>query len=190
MSLSSELNKRREANAKAIAAFGVAIDRGHVGVVGGGVVRTLREGKKVTIYTVGYERRDGEELMSVLRDQGVRALADVRQRPMSRKPDFRATALKGFCVEAGIEYQPWPMLGSTVEQRDQLLASGDFRKFATQFRAYAIKTMGPDLQRLAESAKRTPTALLCYERLHEDCHRSVVADLIADELDASIVAIG
>jgi len=183
MLLSFEIEQRRARSTKGLAAFGVqAMGTGEF-------TRTVRSGSAVTIYTVGYERRDGEELMGILRDQGIRALADIRQRPMSRKPDFRAAALRGFCAEAGIEYQAWPMLGSTDEQRDELQASGDFAAFAMEFRIYAKKTLTADLRRLAGSAKRMSTALLCYERLHENCHRSVIAELIAEAINATVIAI-
>lgn len=152
-------------------------------------VETIRVGKAVTIFTIGYERRDGDDLMNALREHGIKALADVRQRPMSRKPDFRAKALRAFCDEAAIEYQPWPVLGSTVEQRDELQASGDFDQFAADFRSYALAELSSDLMRLAASVAKKPTALLCYERLHTECHRSVIAELVGDKIDATIVAI-
>ena len=183
MGLSGEMQRRRAASARALAAFGVATTST------GATVRTIREGGKTTIYTVGYERRDGEELISLLREHGITALADIRERPMSRKPDFRASALRALCAEARIEYQSWAMLGSTVEQREELQDSGDFKAFERKFRVYAKRTMEADLQRLAESVTNRSTALLCYERCHEDCHRSVIADLVADKLDASIVAL-
>jgi len=184
MDLFSEIEQRKATNAKKLAAFGVTTS-----MTDGGLVKVIRKGAIVTIYTVGYERRDGDGLMSVLREQGVRAVADVRECPVSRKPDFRAAALRALCQTAGIEYQPWPMLGSTVEQREELRASGDFRNFAYRFRQHALETMVADLTRLAESSRRVPTALLCYERLHEECHRSVIADLVADQLNATLIAI-
>jgi uncharacterized protein (DUF488 family) len=184
MNLFSEIEQRRAANAKKLATFGV-----NVSVTASGSVKVIRNGAAGTIYSVGYERRDGDGLMSVLRDQGVRTLADVRERPVSRKADFRAANLRAFCEAAGIEYEAWPMLGSTVDQREELHASGDFRGFAERFRKHALETMAHDLARLAESSQRMPTALLCYERAHEDCHRSVIADLIAERLNATIIAI-
>ena len=184
MDLFSEIEKRRAANAKKLAGFGVS-----AAATIGGVVKVVREGASVTIFTVGYERRDGEGLMSVLRDQGIKAIADIRERPTSRRPDFRAAALHVLCEAAGIEYQLWTALGSTVEQRDELQVSGDFRSFANRFREHALRTMQPDLARLAESVKLTSTALLCYERLHEDCHRSVIAELLAETLNATVIAI-
>jgi uncharacterized protein (DUF488 family) len=183
MAIYSDIEQRRAKNAKNLAAFGASVAGTNAGI------RTIRTGKTVTIFTVGYERRDGDELMGVLRDHGIKALADVRQRPISRKPDFRATALREFCEVAGIEYQPWPMLGSTDEQRDELQASGNFKAFAQKFKAYAKRTLDHDLQNLALSVTRIPTALLCYERLHEDCHRSVIADLVGESIDATVIAI-
>jgi uncharacterized protein (DUF488 family) len=179
-----EFAQKRAANARKFAAFGVT-----VAATDTGLVRTVLRGHGVTIYTVGYERRDGENLMSALRDQGVRAIADVRERPTSRKADFRAANLKQLCDAARIGYQPWPMLGSTVEQRDELHASGNFGRFADEFRSHAMARMGKDLERLAQSVQRIPTALLCYERSHDDCHRSIIAELLAAKLDATIVAI-
>jgi uncharacterized protein (DUF488 family) len=184
MDLFSEIEKRKAANARKLAGLGVAS-----AMTNGGSVKIVREGSSLTIFTIGYERRDGEGLFSVLRDQSVRAVADIRERPVSRKPEFRAAALRDLCETAGIEYQPWPMLGSTAEQRDELQASGDFRSFADRFRDHAMQTMQADLARLAEGVKRIPTALLCYERLHEDCHRSVIAELVAEGINATVIAI-
>jgi uncharacterized protein (DUF488 family) len=183
--LFSEIEQRRIANAKKLAAFGVTVGVGS----GASSIRTIRTGAGITIYTIGYEKRDGDGLMSALRDQGVRVLADVRERATSRRADFRAANLKAICDDAGIIYQPWPTLGSTAEQRDGLHESGDFQTFALAFRSHAMSTMEADLDRLAEAVAREPTALLCYERLHEDCHRSVIAELIASRLDATVIAI-
>lgn len=183
MGLSGELAKRRAANARSLAAFGIQA------TTAGMPARTIREGGKTAIYTIGYERRDGEELISLLRDQAIAVLVDIRERPMSRKPDFRAPALQSLCAEAGIQYESWPMLGSTVEQREELEASGDFKAFEREFRAYALKTMGTELDKLAKGVKKRATALLCYERSHEDCHRRVIAELVADRINATIVAL-
>lgn len=181
----SERAARRAANPKGLAAFGATLS-GHSA---NALSKVVRAGSTVTVYTVGYERRDGEGLMSLLLDQNVSALADVRERPVSRKPDFRANALRDLCESAGIEYQAWPALGSTDEQREELQASGNFDAFATEFRAHALRTMSDELARLAASVRRIPTALLCYERRHEECHRSVIADLVAKQIDATIVAL-
>ena len=176
-------SETRVANGRALSAFGVHAS------AHGAVPRLIRQGSSVTLYTIGYEKRDIDQLLSLLRDQGVKLLADVRQRPLSRKPEFRGNALREACKAAGIAYQGWPGLGSTAQQREELHDTGDFSKFATQFRALAEQTMTDDLARLAEVARGTPTALLCYEREHTECHRSIIADMLGQQIDATVVAI-
>ena len=149
----------------------------------------IREGGKVTIYTIGYEKRTGKELMALLKKAGIEHLADIRKKPISRKADFRAKALQALCERAGIEYGPWPDLGATEEMRERLQTTGDLVRFHKDFRAYAKKSLKTPVKRLAEVAAEKVVALLCYERAHEECHRSTIADLVADELDGRIVAI-
>jgi len=46
-----------------------------------------------------------------------------------------------------------------------------------------------EIKRLAAEVERRAVALLCYERAHEDCHRKIIAELIAHETGAGITAI-
>jgi uncharacterized protein (DUF488 family) len=182
------LAKRRNRNSGAIErAFGIAVAE-PAAKSPCNRYRTIREGGPITIFTIGYEKRNGEDLISLLKDAGIELLADIREKPMSRVPDFRAAALRGFCENAGIEYMNWPELGSTEKLRENLKATRDFKHFETGFRKYVLQHGKRALEQLAVEAKMKMTALLCYERLHEECHRSTVAELLADILDAGIVA--
>jgi uncharacterized protein (DUF488 family) len=149
----------------------------------------VRSGNACTIFTIGYERRDPDEMISLLWDAGVQLLVDIRERPVSRKPDFREDALRARCEDAGIEYELWQELGSTADQREALKETGDTEGFRRRFRAYARRYKAHVVDRLARRAKSKTIALMCYERVHEDCHRAVVADLLADRFDATILAI-
>ena len=182
---SRKFEERRRANAAVFSTNGYDIALSDQSAC----YRTIRSGRGATLYTVGYERRDGEELISALRDAGVTVLADVRQRAMSRKPDFRGAALRARCEAAGIEYRSISDLGSTDNQRDQLRETGDMRAFSNRFRAYARRHKQDAIDTLTEGAKADSVALLCYERSHEYCHRSVLAELVADAIDATVVAI-
>lgn len=184
-----EFGRRRDRNAASIErAFGITVAEPQATGLATRY-RTIREGGPATVFTVGYEKRDGEELMALLKDAGIDLLADIREKPLSRVPDFRATALRGFCENVGIEYRNWPALGSTEKLRENLKLTGDFGRFEREFRKYVIRNGKDALHELANEAKTKSTALLCYERLHEECHRSTVAELLADELGAGIVAI-
>ena len=168
--------------------FGVGIS-GVASAPAGTHYRIIRPGEQTVIFTIGYEKRDGEGLIALLQGAGVEMLADIRGKPFSRVPDFREAALRGYCENARIQYSHWPKLGSTEQLRDALKSSGDFSRFERGFRKHMKTYGGEELERLAGKARSKPTALLCYERLHEDCHRSIVAEMLADLLDAGIVAI-
>ncbi|GAB4187915.1 MAG: hypothetical protein Kow00105_02600 [Phycisphaeraceae bacterium] len=182
---SEELNSRRKRNRKALASFGIKanVSEGEI------MYRTIRTGKGVDIFTIGYERRDGEDLICALKDAGVDTLVDVREKPVSRKPDFRGKALKELCENSGIVYYAMPSLGSTGELRDRLRETGDFKQFRRRFASLANRKMQKPLEELARLATRRSIALLCYERCHEECHRSILADMLADSIDASVIAI-
>lgn len=177
--------RRRAGNAKALTAFGI----NDIEPWGGHTYRRVREGNGTTIYTVGYERRSGEELIGILRDFHVALLLDVRDNPISRKADFRASTLRTLCKNAGIVYESWTELGSTPAQRQKLRETRDYDDFRRRFRKFVRRHRGKPLERLANLVKSEKTALLCYERLHDECHRSVLADLVSDKVGATIVAI-
>jgi uncharacterized protein (DUF488 family) len=154
-------------------------------------VRVVRpaSGKKPTIFTIGYEQRDGKEFIRDLKKAGVEYVADVRAKPLSHKPEFRMKALKALCEKSGLVYASWTRLGATPAQREKLKETGDLGAFFRSFRKHAKATMDGPLDELAAVAKKTPVALLCYERAHDECHRSVIAEMLADRLDAGITAI-
>lgn len=179
---SKKFHDRKNANASGLLAFDVepASDSRYV---------TESEGSGPTVFTVGYERRDGEELVSVLVDAGVSMLVDVRERAMSRKPDFRSRALQAICQEANIDYVHMPRLGSNDKLRDELRETGDFKLFARKFKAMAKRWRNDELEVLSQRASTDNIALLCYERAHCECHRSVLAELLHEMSEATIVAI-
>ncbi|MEM6460044.1 MAG: DUF488 domain-containing protein [Planctomycetota bacterium] len=188
-SIADQHAARRKGSAQGLAAFGIDAEQ----PVEADGLRTIREssrGEGPTIFTVGYERRDGEDLIGRLLDAGVETLIDVRQRAMSRKPDFRSKALEVRCEAASIEYVAMSDLGSTANLRDELHANGDLGAFHEAFRTYAENELGEGLERLRALSETTVACLICYERRHEECHRATVADLVAEMNDASIVAIG
>lgn len=175
---------RRKANSKALAAFGA-----ETSLKGNRLLRTIREGEGPTVYTIGYEKRDAEGLLAVLLDAGIDVLVDIREKPVSRNRQFSASALAPICEQSGVGYESWTELGSTEHQRDTLRETGDFAEFRKRFRDLVVRGRDAEMLRLARLAKRKTIALLCYERAHEECHRCIVSELLAESIDATVVAI-
>src|SRR5438309_10731697 len=73
--------------------------------------------KKFRIFTIGYEGATVPEFIAALKNAGVERVIDVRALPLSRRPGFSKTPLKGALEEAGIEYIHLKALGTPAEGR-------------------------------------------------------------------------
>jgi uncharacterized protein (DUF488 family) len=131
-----------------------------------------------TLFTIGYEGSTLENVLSALRDAGVRTLVDVRAVAASRKPGFSKRQLAASLDETGIGYTHLQRLGTPKAGRLAVRAgrSEVMRTiFAEHMRSDAAQF---DLANAIALAGERPICLLCFERDHAMCHRSIVADLV------------
>ena len=134
----------------------------------------------VTLYTAGHSNRTLEELLALLREAGIGAVADVRRFPASRRlPGFNREPLAAALREAGIGYRWLEALGG----RRPPLPPGGSPNGALRdegFRGYADHMLSDGfrggLAELLALAGRLPTAFLCAEALWWRCHRRLIAD--------------
>jgi uncharacterized protein (DUF488 family) len=131
------------------------------------------------IFTIGYEGATVGEFVDVLRKAGVERVIDVRALPLSRRPGFSKTPLRGALAEAGIEYVHLKALGTPADGR----AAARAGRHADMARSYAgqlelPKAIAESAQMLA-LAEEKPSALLCFEREPAHCHRSLLLDAVA-----------
>ena len=137
------------------------------------------------IFTIGYEGTTVAEFINALRKAGVRRLIDVRALPLSRRPGFSKTALRGALEEAGIEYVHLKALGTPPDGR----AAARAGRHADLERIYTGQLELPEA--IAQSAlmlalaNEVPSALLCMEREPAHCHRSLLLSAVAG--DAEVV---
>jgi uncharacterized protein (DUF488 family) len=132
------------------------------------------------IFTIGHGVRPIEELVSVLRDAGVRRLVDVRSAPGSRRnPQFARTALERSLPDVGVEYVWRPDLGGwrkpLPDSPNAALRNAGFRGYADYMRT---SEFGAALGWLVETARRSVTAFMCAETLWWRCHRRLIADAL------------
>jgi uncharacterized protein (DUF488 family) len=134
----------------------------------------------VTVWTIGHSTRTADEFEQVLAAHGIRAVADVRRFPGSRRhPHFGRDALAATLPRAGVEYAWMPALGGRRRPRP------DSRNLAWRnlaFRGYAdymeTAEFAAALDELLVLARRLPTAVMCAELLWWRCHRRLVADAL------------
>lgn len=124
------------------------------------------------------------EFLAVLRKAGIKQVIDVRALPLSRRPGFSKTPLRLALEEEKIGYVHLKALGTPAEGREAARKG----RIAELERIYAGQLALPEAMaaaaQLAELVREKPSALLCFERRPEGCHRSM---LIREALPDAVV---
>lgn len=137
---------------------------------------------KPRVFTIGYEGADVDRFLTTLKDAGVATLADVRAVALSRKRGFSKSALRDALEQQGIGYQHFIRLGTPKEGR-QAARAGDG---ALMRRIYCDEVLAAEpaqeaLRELEALAAERPICLLCFERDPANCHRTVLAQRLAEK---------
>ena len=135
------------------------------------------------IFTIGYEQATVAEVVGALTEAGVKRVIDVRAVAASRRPGFSKTALAANLNEAGIAYEHLRALGTPKEGREAA-RKGDI---AALERVYAGQLELTEAQAQAaimlDRAATEPVAILCYERDPAECHRTLLLDAVAADVE-------
>jgi uncharacterized protein (DUF488 family) len=152
------------------------------------------------VATIGVYGFDRDSFLAALRAADVRLLFDVRQRRGVRGPEYawaNSQRLQAALADAGIAYEHHLELAPTTELRqlqyreDDRLGVGKRSRseLAPEYaRRYLEEILDQvDLGPIAESLPEDgATALLCVELDPEACHRSLIADRLAERHGVSI----
>ena len=134
-----------------------------------------------SIATIGYEAATMRSFLEALKDARVQLLVDVRAVASSRRPGFSKTKLAANLDEAGIAYLHLRALGTPADGRAAARAGRhDEMKaiFTEQLRTDEAREQLETLAELVRSGRRM--ALLCFEAKPEHCHRTLVANALAE----------
>ena len=132
------------------------------------------------IWTIGHSTRTTEAFVALLEHYGIRAIADVRRFPGSRRlPQFMSANLQASLAQNRIAYEWIETLGGRRRASPGSSASA-WRN--SSFRGYAehleTEEFASGLQQLLHMAVEQPTAIMCAELLWWRCHRSMVSDVL------------
>mgnify|MGYP003951333895 CR=1 FL=1 len=124
------------------------------------------------LFTVGHSNQSLSQLITLLHNQGVNAIADVRSIPFSRRlPQFNRPELEAGLPKQGISYV---FLGEELgARRDEPEAYEGLQ--ATYERVAKLPAFQRGLERVRTGVNRGMTlALLCAERDPLTCHRTIL----------------
>ncbi len=133
------------------------------------------------IWTIGHSTRKIDIFLSLLQENGIKVVADVRMYPGSKRyPQFGREALANSLNEAGIRYEHFPELGGRRKAKPDSHNTA-WRNEA--FRGYADYMETDDfrkgIERLVDFADQSgPAAIMCAEAVWWRCHRSLISDYL------------
>jgi uncharacterized protein (DUF488 family) len=155
---------------------------------------------ELVVTTIGVYGWTLDSFLDALRRSGVGVVVDVRQRRGVRGREYawaNARRLETSMAEAAIEYRHRADLAPSTELRrlqyteDDRLGVGKRTRteLAPEYsRRYTGEVLDrADVERLAAELRRvSPSALLCVERDPQACHRSLIADRLAERHGATV----
>ena len=150
--------------------------------------KALRRFLNSTVYTIGYEGKEIQQFIDLLKNAGIEHLIDVRFSAESQyKPDFNKAILARELERAKIKYTHRPDLGVPYEwqnpYKDGAVPVECLEKY---YKWHTEKEM--DFKKFVNEVKDTgKTALMCMEKYARPtreqkiyCHRHILANLILE----------
>jgi uncharacterized protein (DUF488 family) len=133
------------------------------------------------IWTIGHSTREIDIFISLLEENGIKLLADVRSLPGSKRyPQFNREPLAESLNAHGIRYEHFPELGgrrkSKPDSRNTAWRNASFRGYADHMETEEFRKGVERLLALAGEAG--PAAIMCAEAVWWRCHRSLISDYL------------
>ena len=133
------------------------------------------------IWTIGHSTRNVDDFISLLDQNGIKLLADVRTLPGSKRyPHFNKEALAESLSARGIRYEHFPELGgrrkTKRDSRNTAWRNPSFRGYADYMET---EQFHKGVERLLDLAREAgPTAIMCAEAVWWRCHRALISDYL------------
>jgi uncharacterized protein (DUF488 family) len=131
------------------------------------------------IWTIGHSTREIDEFISLLKENEIKLLVDVRAWPGSKRyPQFNKDVLAESLTAHGIRYEHFPQLGgkrkSKPDSRNTAWRNASFRGYADYMETEQFQK---GIERLLDvAAEAGPTVIMCAEAVWWRCHRSLISD--------------
>ena len=141
------------------------------------------------IFTVGFTQKSAESFFTLLTENSITLLADIRLRPGGQLSGFaKGSDLSYFLGRLcnGCAYVHLPLLAPTPAILDGYRSDHDWARYELRFAALMNDRDVPHtLDRTLFELNRV--CLLCSEATPDQCHRRLVAKRLADAWNARVV---
>ncbi len=137
-------------------------------------------------FTIGYEGRSIDGILNQFLRNGITQLIDVRKNALSRKYGFSEKTLCRLCKSIGINYIHLPSLGIPSSLRTNISSPGEYKKLFDKYEKDILIDRKEDINQVAKLSLERPTALMCFEKDSNLCHRSRLAIHVANRAELPI----
>jgi uncharacterized protein (DUF488 family) len=133
------------------------------------------------IWTIGHSTRTIDTFISLLEENEIQVVADVRSLPGSKRyPQFNREMLAKSLTEHGIRYEHFPELGgrrkAKKDSHNMAWRNASFRGYADHMETEEFRK---GVERLLDLAnKMGPAAIMCAEAVWWRCHRALISDYL------------
>jgi uncharacterized protein (DUF488 family) len=133
------------------------------------------------MWTIGHSTRTIDIFISLLEENGIKLVADVRSLPGSKRyPQFNRETLANSLKEHGIRYEHFPELGgrrkAKKDSHNTAWRNPSFRGYADHMETEEFRT---GIERLLDLASKLgPAAIMCAEAVWWRCHRALISDYL------------
>src|SRR5690606_28017166 len=103
----------------------------------------------MVLATMGYEGLETDSFFSILQENNITTIVDVRELPISRKAGFSKSSLSKMASFIGIDYVHFNALGCPREIRHDYRIDQDWSKYSHRYLA-CLETPPKVIMRLAE----------------------------------------
>ena len=133
------------------------------------------------LWTIGHSTRKIDHFISLLEENGIKLVVDVRSLPGSKRyPQFNKEALSDSLGQHGIRYEHFPELGGRRKpspgSRNTAWRNASFRGYADYMETGEFQR---GIQRLVDlTSEVAPAAIMCAEAVWWRCHRALISDYL------------
>ena len=132
-------------------------------------------------WTIGHSTRKIDIFISLLEENGIKLVVDVRRLPGSKRyPQFNKEALSASLHKVGIRYEHFPELGGRRKpkhiSRNTAWRNASFRGYADYMETEEFQK---GIERLVDLAREVgPVTIMCAEAVWWRCHRALISDYL------------
>ena len=139
------------------------------------------------IYTIGHSDHAWERFSTLLKQHGIRALVDVRSKPVSRWAAFaNKRTLPGLLVEEGVKYL---YMGELLGGKPSDPACYDDKGILDYSKIRSTPYFRAGISELLEFSEDARVVLMCAEEAPAKCHRTLLISPALEEAGVRVLHI-